>query len=224
MARLGHGSHGSHRSSEAYSSVWIVALTWDARTSRTVGFLEGFTYTDFDELGFHIRSCSTLLGHPLMLPEILLHMVTAQLNERARIPCEDDFYREECRTGLSSMPSYHASNHSSVWEWDFKDFQDATATANKCLTTMVFLQRRFRFTTQYAQRQLSLLAELKDSHYKEEHIKIMFRKTEQHWRQRLLNRISLLETYDHQTECVQKRIKNLNAVVRTYNIALYWLF
>ena len=26
-----------------------------------------------------------------MLPEILLHMITVQLNERTRIPCEEEF-------------------------------------------------------------------------------------------------------------------------------------
>ncbi|KAF2789575.1 hypothetical protein K505DRAFT_365485 [Melanomma pulvis-pyrius CBS 109.77] len=70
VVRIGHGS------SKVYGSIWVSALAWDAHTSRTVGFIEGMSPADLKELKFHIKSCSQSLGHPLMLPEILLHMIT----------------------------------------------------------------------------------------------------------------------------------------------------
>lgn len=186
---------------------WSVALTWNVQTNRTVGFIEGFSATDMSELKFHIKSCSRNLSHPLMIPEILLHMITVKLNDQDRVPCEDDFYAEEQRTGISNMPN--PINHASVWAWNLQDFKDVTTKANRCLTNMVFLERRFRFTTELTRRFVSLLAELRND---EQVRKIVY---EDHLRQRLLNRMWQLEAYVHQTECVQKRMDNLNTVLYT---------
>jgi hypothetical protein len=187
-------------------------MTWDACTGRTVGFLEGMSREEFIDFKFHIGSCSRFLGQPLMLPEILLHMITFQLNEHSRIPSENDFYPQEQRTGLSNLPYFSTVSHSAVWQWNLQDFQQATTIANRSLTTMAFLKRRFRFITQYAQKMLSLLAELKESNYQNDHIATIIKK-EDEWRQRLSDRISQSETYEHQTECMQIRIENLNTVV-----------
>lgn len=129
--RSGHGSI------KTASSVWSTATSWDAFTGCTTAFIEGLFDDDLADLQTHIRSSSQFLGHPLMLPEILLHMVTFRLNERMRIPCEEEFYQYEQRTGLSNLPYFSNISHAAVWQWNVQDFQQATTMSNRSLTTMV---------------------------------------------------------------------------------------
>jgi len=202
-----------HCTLKARGSVYAFALTWDVCTRRTVGFLEGFSEADMEEMKSLINSFSQSLAHPLTLPEILLHMITSKLNECARIPAEEAFYREEWRTGLTNMPDAPASTYSSLWNWGFQDFQNSTARANKSLTAIVFLEQRFWITARLARRLIELLDELQNSNYEDPSIRNEFKQSRHRIRQRLLNRVELLETYEHQTQCVQKRVENLNTVV-----------
>ncbi|PVI04527.1 hypothetical protein DM02DRAFT_668951 [Periconia macrospinosa] len=206
--RAGHGSI------KTASSVWSAAMTWDAVTGRTIALIEGLHDDDLHDFTLHLASCSPFLGHPLMLPEILLHMTTSRLNERLRIPCEEEFYLYEQQTGLSNLPYFSKISHAAVWDWSLKDFQNATTIANRSLTNMSFLRRRFQYTTQYAERLFATLTEIKASEYKNETIATII-KEEDEWRQRLADRILQSKVYEHQTDCVQKRIENLNNVLYT---------
>ena len=206
MMRTGHGS------SQAASSVWSTAMRWDASSGRTTAIIEGLFDEDLDEITFLINACSQFLDHPLMFPEILLHVTTVRLNEYLRIPCEEAFYVWEQRTGLSNLPYFNLNSHVAVWNWTLEDFQHATTIANRSLTNMAFLRRRFQYTTQCAEKLLAMLAELKDSAYENKNIAMLFGK-EDEWRQRLSDRILQSQTYEHQIDCVQKRIENLNNVV-----------
>ncbi|CAI6337532.1 unnamed protein product [Periconia digitata] len=206
--RSGHGSITTA------SSVWSAAMRWDASTGRTIAFIEGLFDEDRNDLELYINTCSKFLGHPLMLPEILLHMVTFRLNELLRIPCEEEFYRYEQQTGLSNLPYFSKISHAAVYEWTLQDFQRATTVANRSLTNMVFLRRRFQFTTQYAEKLFSMLTEIKKSEFMNNEIAILIKK-EDDCRQRLSDRILQSKIYEHQTECVQKRIENLNTVLYT---------
>jgi hypothetical protein len=138
-------------------------------------------------------------------------MFTAQLNERLRIPIEEEYYRQEERTGLSSLPG--GINHE--WYLGFEEFKNITGTVNKTLTRMVFLTRRFRLLVQFSQRLLSVLSELKDAQFKAERVKPMLEKTYHQWSQRISNRVGILESYEHHTECMQRRVENLNNRVCT---------
>lgn len=192
-----------------------MASSWNSRTNRVVGFIEKMPNDDMRELKSHLTSCSPLLGHPLMVPELILHMLTAKLNLH-RLPCEEEFYLEERRTGLSNAPPYASENHAPIWSWNSQDFEDVTTRANQAFTTVLFLQRRFRFTKQLAQRLLSLLEEING----DPNLRIRYKDGRHQWKQRLSNRVSVLESYEHQTECVQKRIANLNTVVRNPHFSL----
>jgi len=211
MLITAHIARASYSVAREIDSVWVTALHWDARSGRTIGFIEGIK-GDLPELKFLIESCSRFLGHPLMVPEIILHMVTTSLNEGARIPREEDFYPQERLTGLSYLPYFSEISHNEIWKWDFKNFQQATAIANKSYNTMAFLKRRFRFNAEYAQKMLEVLNELQGSRYTNMEIEKLI-KNDNEWKQRLSDRIYQSETYEHQNQCVQERIQNLNTVV-----------
>lgn len=191
--------------------VWAYALSWNAMTGRTTAFIEGFSDLDVEELIFLLNANFETLNHPLTLAEILLHMLTSQLNEHSRVPVEEAFYREEERTGLSSLPS----GVNTEWTLGFDDFKHITGTANKSLTRMVFLMRRFRLLVCYARRLHSVLGEFKDARFEDPGISAIIMKGYHQRSQRLLNRIEMLGTYEHQTECMQKRVGNLSTRLET---------
>lgn len=194
--------------------VWVFTLTWNATTGRTAAFIEGFSETDLEELVFLLNANSKTLDHPLTLSEILLHMLTYQLNEHSRVPLEEAFYRQEERTGLTSLPS----GVNTEWTLGFDEFKQITGSANKAFTRMVFLTRRFRLLVCYAKRLQSVLDELKESTFEDARIPSIFAKGYHQWSQRLLNRIGMLESYEHQTECMQKRIGNFNTRVSSISL------
>ncbi|KAF2745861.1 hypothetical protein M011DRAFT_446485 [Sporormia fimetaria CBS 119925] len=198
-------------SSKACGTVWQIALSWNATTGRSTGLIEGLSPNRAEELLELLNLNSQNLDHPLVLPEILLHMLTAHLNERSRVPLEEEFYALESLTGLTSAPS----PINTEWYLGFDDFKSITGTAYKTLTRMVFLTRRFRMLVSFAQRLQYLLAELKGERFENEHLVPMLERTYHQWNQRLLNRVAVLEAYEHQTECVQKRIANLNIRLET---------
>ncbi|KAF2873767.1 hypothetical protein BDV95DRAFT_666813 [Massariosphaeria phaeospora] len=208
LIRVGHGS------STRFSSRWAFALTWDASLGRTTGFLEGLSETHMLELKALLKSCSPHLGHPLTIPEILLHIVSATLNERIRIPRENEFYELERRTGLTQMMQTSAEERHTMWAWSFHDFQRTTTQANKFNTVLAYLRRRFRFASHLAERLLQINDELSLLDFEEVGMKIT-REGGHQRRERLVNRIGLLQSYEHQTECVQKRIDNLKTVLYT---------
>lgn len=191
------------------SSAWVFALTWDSHTKRSIGFLEGFSDEDLSDLRDLLKSCTRLLSHPLMLPELFLHMITAQLNDRIRILCEETFYNEERRTGVSSLFYPISASHAAIRKWGAKEFQEAMEKANKSFTTTIYLKSRIRLALKITQRLLSFIDELEDAGV---YYKCKAEKRQQ--RERLMNRTGMLETYEHQAECVLKRIENLNTVVR----------
>jgi hypothetical protein len=133
------------------------------------------------------------------------------LNERIRIPIETDFYKEERRTGLSRV--LPTQDHFAVWNWDLSDFQESTRTINRFITALAYLRRRFSFASHLTRRFMIILDDLQSYEYENGMIKEALRKKEYERRERLHNRLGLLENYEHQTECVQKRAENLITVV-----------
>ncbi|KAF2657264.1 hypothetical protein K491DRAFT_343061 [Lophiostoma macrostomum CBS 122681] len=173
------------------------------------------TQSDLSQLRFLLRSCAAQLVHPLTIPEIFLHMIVVHLNERIRVPGENDFYMEERRTGLARVKLDSPNKQKSIWTWNFQDFQNSMAVANKFLPTLAYLQRRFAYATQLTQRLLSVLEELKNVEFvrPEMKAKVDFGALER--RERLLNRMGILENYSHQTECMLQRTENTITVLST---------
>ncbi|KAF2008583.1 hypothetical protein BU24DRAFT_429178 [Aaosphaeria arxii CBS 175.79] len=209
VIRVGHGS------STAYSSMWSFALKWDAQTGRTDGFLEGFSPASLTEFTEHIKSSSTYLGHGLTLPEILVHMITTQLNDRMRIPCEELFYDEERRTDLSNLSYLGSKRPAALQTWSLDEIQGITTRANRYITTMVYLKRRFRSTAQITHRLLSILEEVSRIDRTDSDAWTQDQLEDDRRKQRLQNRVGVLEGYEYQTECMLKRIENLNNVLYT---------
>lgn len=164
-------------------------------------------------LAGYIKSSGHLLIHPLSLPEIILHEIMIHLNERIRIPIEDEFYQEERRTGLSRVRP--DQDHFVVWNWSFKDFQESTRKINRFITALAYLRRRYNFASHLTRRFLAVMDELQTYGFESLEIKEAIRKREYQRRERLHNRLGILENYEHQTECVQKRAENLITVVIT---------
>jgi hypothetical protein len=206
----------AHTSITTFGSAWSFALSWDARSGRTTGILDGITASDMVDLKELLGYCSKYLQHPLTLPEIFLEMITIHLNERIRIPSEEEFFVEERRTGLSRVQGYgNSGHHSAVWTWGFEDFQHSTTTANKYVTTLAYLKRRFGFAMQLTRRLLSIQEELDNCDFvgsDDIKQKITYHSIQR--KERLQNKLELLENYQHHTECMQKRVDNLITVVR----------
>ena len=188
----------------------VISLAWNARTSRVVGFIERIPDSIMRELRFLLKSCSRMLGHPLMLPEIFVQLNTTKLNNDGRVPWEGRFLTLEERTSVSNNETPDLSNaYNAVWSWKPEDFEDVTTQANKTFVAMVVYQRGLGVTKQLVQHLLSLLDEINS----DRNLNARFKDSRHQWKQRLSNRVFRIETYENQTENVQKRITNLNSVV-----------
>lgn len=166
-----------------------------------------------DDLKGFLKSCSNLLSHPLTLPEIILHMIVMYLNEHLRIPSEEEFFVEERRTGLSRVQAPVAVQHDAIWNWSLKDFQDSTSRTNKFITTLSYIRRRFVFAMQLARRLEKIQDELQTYEFEKSETKGIVKNGAIERKERLQNRLGLLENYEHQTDCMRIRADNLNTVV-----------
>lgn len=203
----------AHSSVTEYGSFWAFAFTWNALTRRTIGYLDGISESDLNLLKDLLKSSSHLLSHPLTLPEILLHMVTAHLNENLRIPNEENFFEVERATGLARVVTPPISQRNRIWNWDFKAFQDSTTGANQFITTLSYVRRRLRFAAQLTNRLLSIQEELRTYQFEDPKTMDKVKRGELERKERFYNRLGMLENYEHQTECMQKRAENLITVV-----------
>ena len=163
----------------------------------------------------------------------------AHLNECIRIPNEETFYNLEREAHLSRYPHPASSaphdyrepkpgsngprlksnsNHvSPIWDWHPDRFQKATQTANKCSTTLAYLKRRYSFAKKLAIRLLDIQKTMQDYNYSSnvKDLETVMNQGYQERRERLQNRLFLLEGYEHQVECVQKRVDNLVTMLYT---------
>jgi hypothetical protein len=178
---------------------------------RTIGYIENLTQADITHLAGYIKSSAHILFHPLTLPEIFLHEIMIHLNERIRIPIETEFYEEERRTGLSRVNP--AQDHNAIWKWGFVAFQESTRTTNRFITALAYLRRRYAFAIHLTRRFLTIMDALQTYEYTNPETKAALEIREHERRERLQNRLALLENYEHQTECVSKRAENLITVV-----------
>ncbi|ORY05179.1 hypothetical protein BCR34DRAFT_48879 [Clohesyomyces aquaticus] len=156
----------AHSSHFQYSSNWSWAFTWNACTGRMTGFLDGMTDQDIDDLKLYLKSASPELGHPLMLPELLLSLIYKHLNVRIRIPAEQDYFAIERGAGISRVQS-----EGTVWDWSPERFQDSTKKANTFMTTLAYLQGRFPFARQLAERMAKTLKRLETEEFADSTIK-----------------------------------------------------
>jgi hypothetical protein len=147
-----------------------------------------------------------------MFPEIVLHMMILPLNDRLRVSSEEEFFVEEQRTGLSRLKKTPDQAHV-IWNWGFKDFQHSTTKVNKFLTRIAYVRRRFAFAKQINQRMLDILDELQTYEFTNSEITKILRSWRIERKERLLNQLAQLESYEHQSECMQKRADNLITVV-----------
>jgi hypothetical protein len=141
-------------------------------------------------------------------------MIVAHLNDRIRVPGENEFHMEERRTGLARVKLDSPDGQKSIWTWSFHDFQNSMAVANKFLPTLAYLRRRFAYATQLTQRLLSVLDELDNFEFSQPDVKVKVQFGALERRERLLNRMGILENYSHQTECMLQRTENTITVVR----------
>ncbi|KAF2751415.1 hypothetical protein M011DRAFT_113649 [Sporormia fimetaria CBS 119925] len=191
-------------------------MAWHASSRRTIGFIDGISSSDISVLSRTLGTlthASNSLAHPLTVPEIFLHCIVVNLNERVRIPAEESFYDEEIRTGLNIVVLAPGALEHGIWNWRYEDFQTSTARANKYATTVAYLKRRFNFALGVTKRLLEVLEEMEGYDYVEEGVKEML--SVQSWsrRERLLNRKMALEGHEHQCDCMQLRVNNLISVV-----------
>ncbi|KAF2465709.1 uncharacterized protein BDR25DRAFT_345913 [Lindgomyces ingoldianus] len=204
----------AHSSVTTHGSNWSFALTWHASTGRTTGFLDGIADIDMSDLEKYLKSASPQLGHPLMLPEILLDMITMHLNLRIRLPEEQKHFADERRTGVS-----HVYPFNTVWNFSFSEFRETMQRATTFNTTLAYLQRRFKFATQLARKLVEVLEEIEGCLEVDKdgdggrRLGLEIGGVER--KERFRNRIGLLENFECQVECMQKRNENTIAVLCT---------
>ncbi|KAF2270072.1 hypothetical protein CC78DRAFT_611738 [Lojkania enalia] len=215
ISRISFVIRPAHGSSTKFSSYWAFAMTWDVRTQRTIAVLDGISNTDIVDLQAYLKAASPLLSHPLAFPEVLLHMIMVHINERIRIPLEEEYYKEEQKTGVSHVYQINFDKHTTIWDWNFEDFQDATAKVTKFNTTISYITRRFNFASHLTKRFLSIMDALKTYEFADEAVMKMIDAADKSRRERLINRLALLENYEHYVQCMGKRVDNLVTVLYT---------
>ncbi|KAF2001519.1 hypothetical protein P154DRAFT_164410 [Amniculicola lignicola CBS 123094] len=213
-----------------------MATTYNTLTGRTIALVENFTEDDLEKVSKHLLAGRTHISHPLFFPEMMLHMIMKGLNDKVRIPEELAFFLEERRTGLGRVKGSKKeqrvmreweANGRTIWDWGDEEFRQATTRVNRFKTTVAYLERRFGFAKQLSVRLLEGLEELSNCGFGEgeekggdaksgrgklheqiEQLKWMFK-------ERIRNRQLLLENYEMQMHCMQKRTENLITVLYT---------
>jgi hypothetical protein len=190
-----------------FSSWWSIALTWEAKTCRTLGFVENLSGSDVQDLLYLLKHTSHEMYHPFYLPELILHLIVVYLNDRIRIPESNKFFDLERSTGFSR---YQDDAH--PWDWPETVFQQATRDLNKFNIVLTYLDRRFNFALELGRLlhdSLETLPELLEG-------EVRSRMTRTAWemKERLENTMRLLKGYEHQVQCMQKRSSNITSAVR----------
>jgi hypothetical protein len=214
----------AHGSTALCTSAWSYALPWNAVTGRTTGYLDGMRKSDRDDLALYTQLSSGHIAHPITLPEVALHMIVSHLNEGICIPSEHEFDLEERRVGLSLVHHLHLEQAYDIWKWDFGNFQQSTFKANRFIATVAYTKRRLAFASQLARCLLTVMEELEAHDFGDTKITIMISNGKHQRRERLVNKVDMLERYSHQSKCVQMRAENLISVVIPTSNVCYCLF
>ena len=195
-------------------SYWAFAITWNAQTCRTTALVDALSNVDMSDIKNFLKGASPLLVHPLTFPEIILHMVMVYITEKIRPEYEEVFFNEEHRTKLFHVFDSNRPQERPIWDWTFDDFKMATSRVNKFNTTIVYVARRYNFANLLAKRFLVIMDELKRYEYEDCKLKDMIEEADWARRERLNNKVALLDNYEHYMECMGKRAANLATVVR----------
>jgi len=175
--------------------------------------MDGLSNVDISDIKGFLKVASPLLVHPLAFPEIILHMAMVHINERIRPEKEEEFFNEEHRTKLSHIFDSNRPGERPIWEWTFDDFKVATSRVNKFNTTVAYVTKRYGFANLLAKRFLVIMDELKKYEYEDCKVKDMIEEADWARRERLNNKVALLDNYEHYMECIGKRATNLATVV-----------
>lgn len=208
----------AHSSIVDFSCSWSFVFTWDAETGRTVGFFDGVTDADIDDILDHLQAHQDILYQPMVIPEMLLHMIIVHLNHRIRIPEENNFLALERRTEQSRI-----IRDQTVWTWQLSDFQDAMTRLLRFNATLSYLERRFKFAADYGDLLLEIIKKMSPYDYASRgESQGLSRRFDEPIVQNVRNAMREVKELEHQVLCMQKRSTNLTTAVRGFTLLRGW--
>jgi hypothetical protein len=190
-------------------SVWSIALSWEVRSQLANVFFDGASDVDVNLLLDSLNAAPIHhLGHPLLIPCLLLDQLGIYYNENWR-GIARELFQIERKLGLT-----RGRSKANPWSWNQSRFRSITYDISDVTTGLVYIERRLNFTLNLANNLEKNITSIDHDLGYDAHRN----RASQYLQEKLGNTISFLENQIHQVKCLQKRSE---AFTNTASISIH---
>lgn len=189
-------------------SVWSLGLSWDAKTQFTTGVFDGASDFDLDLLLSNLRALpADHLGHPLLIPHLLLQQLVVYYN-RHWTKFGQDLFHIERKFGLTN-----GHKRKNPWSWGQAEFRNITQSLSDVNTGLIYAERRLNFANSLAKYLIENVIRVESQTDTSNDTA----KISECIQEELQNTNPFLENQLHQVSCLQKRSQLLTNSVSISN-------